>query len=721
MTEKDFLYRLLPSFIRFRDAYEGEPLRALMEVLEDQFEVIRQDLGALYESWFIETCEPWVVPYIGDLLGVRGLADPKQSLFSQRTQVANTIGYRRRKGTASTLAQVAHEATGWFSHVVPGTAGLAMTTSLRFPRPVPSGTIDLRDADALDNLSNPFRPLPRTASVWSPTPSPSGEPAVAPAEGPGIFNLSNLALYLWRLQAYPVESGEARPMKAVGVPAGPGEAPLYYTFSPFGDDRPLFNLPRTPLSSLYAVADEASVPGPLRRRPLELETEALARGAEPPTDYFTDPPAFEISLWEPGEPVAAPVPASETLICDLTSGKVPPSSRPFRVAVDPELGRLALPSGTSVERVVMSFSYGFSADVGGGPYGRRATLAQSTKDTWEAVISSQTLEEVQIGPRHSPTILLYASLTEALADWTGPEALLRILDNAIYVFEERVEIDLAPDGKRSFILEAADGRCPCLVFRKGLAFRGATLDPGQTERLRVELNGLWIEGPVSVSGDVELEIVHCTLRPTPGSPAGTVALDGSAAGPEARLKVSSSLTGPLCLARTVGGLTVRDSLVDGGSQTAIAGPAGADPERLGPPAVLERCTIFGSVSAETLALVEDVLFTGPVLVRHRWTGEMRNTYVPEGSRVPPTKRCQPDAQEAGRPPLRPAFVSRRFGDPGYGQLGPTCPREIAAGGTDGSEMGVFHSLYQPYRQARLPATFAEYVPWGFSARVVYVT
>jgi hypothetical protein len=720
VTEKDFLYRLLPSFIRFRDAYEGEPLLALMEVLEDQFEVIRQDLGSLYESWFIETCEPWVVPYIGDLLGVRGLADPKQSLFSQRTQVANTIGYRRRKGTAATLAQVAHDATGWFSHVVPGTTALAMTTSLRFPRPVPSATINLRDADALDDLSNPFRPLPRTASVWSPIPSPSGEPALAPAEGPGIFNLSNLALYLWRLEAYPVESGEARPMKAVGVPAGPGEAPLYYTFSPFGDDRPLFNLPRTPLSSLATMADEASVPGPLRRRPLELEAQALARGEEPPTRYFAPPPAFEVSLWESGEP-AAPVPAQKILVCDLESGKVPPGSRPFSVAVDPELGRLALPAGASVERVVVSASYGFSADVGGGPYGRRATLAQPAADTWEAVISSQTLEEIPIGQRRSPTVLLYASLEEALECWKGPEALLRILDSGTYVFDEPVAVDLTPGGRRSLVLEAADGRCPCLVFRKGLVLRGASLAPGERERLRVELNGLWIEGPVSVSGDVELEIVHCTLRPASGSPAGTVALDASAAGPEARLTVSSSLTGPLCLARTLGGLAVRDSLVNGGSGMAIASPAGADPERFGPPAVLERCTIFGSVSVETLALAEDVLFTGPVLVRHRWTGKVRNSYVPEGSRVPPTTHCQPDAQEAGRPALRPAFVSQRFGDPGYGQLGPTCPREIAAGGTDGSEMGVFHSLYQPYRQARLPATFTEYVPWGFSPRVVYVT
>lgn len=709
MTDRDFLYRLLPRFIRYRDAYEGEPLRALLEVLEGPFEVIRKDLGVLYGNAFIETCEPWVVPYIGDLLGVRGLADPKHFLFSQRTQVANTIAYRRRKGTASTLARVAQDATGWSAHVVAGIDAVAMTASLRFPRPVPSRTLDLKDADALDDLGNPFQPVPRTVVVRSPAPEPGGEPAHVSVDGPGLFNLSNLALYLWRLQSYPVEEGEARPMKEVGQPLGKGDtgAPLYYTFSPFGVDRPLFNLPRTP-SSLNAVDGEESVPGPLSRRALALETEALARKEEPPTHYLAPPPAFEVRLWAAGAPEAWPVPARKILVCDLSSGKVPPSSPRFAVAVDPELGRLVLAPDRPVERVVVSASYGFSADVGGGPYGRRDTLAQPSPGTWEAVISSQTLQEVKI-PSDSPPsqVLLYNNLSQALAEWEGPEALLRILDSGTYVFDETVAVDLAPGGRRLLVLEAADGRCPCLVFRKGLALRGPTLAPGQKKRLRVKLNGLWIEGPVSVSGDVDLEIVHCTLRPGSGNPA----LDASEAGPEARLSLSSSLAGPLSLARTLEGLAVRDSLVDGGSGTAITGP----------PAILERCTIFGSVSVERLVLAEDVLFTAPVHVRHRWTGEVRNCYVPEGSHVPPTARCQPDVQDDGGPPLRPAFVSQRFGDPGYGQLAPTCPREIAAGGTDGSEMGVFHSLGQPYRQARLPTILAEYVPWGFSTRIVYVT
>ncbi|HKV06770.1 MAG TPA: hypothetical protein VJ725_01445 [Thermoanaerobaculia bacterium] len=716
MKDKDFLYKLLPRFIRYSDAYQGEPLRALFEVLQGPFEVIRKDLSVLYRNAFIETCEPWAIPYIGDLLGVRSLIDPKHFLFSQRTQVANTIAYRRRKGTAATLARVAQDATGWYSHVFAGADAVAMTASLRFPRPVPSRTLDLENADALNDLGNPFHPARRTVVVRCPAPEPGGEPASVSADGPGLFNLSNLALYLWRLQAYPLEDGGARAMKDVGQPQEPGDpgAPLYYTFSPYGVDRPLFNLPRTP-SDLYALAGEESVPGPLSRRALAVETEALARNQEPPTRYLAPPPAFAVCLWyESDEQEPPPVPARDILVCDLSSGRVPPSDRPFQVAVDPELGRLALSPDLAVQRVIVSASYGFSADVGGGPYCRRDTLSQPSPGTWEAVVSCQTHHKVEI-PSHpdSPSqALLYDSLSGALADWkSGPEALVRILDNGIYVSDEPVAVDLAPDGKRQLVLEAADGGCPCLIFRKGLVLRGPLLAPGQKERLRVELNGLWIEGPVSVSGDIDLEIVHCTLRPTPGSPAGAPVLDASAGGPEARLSLSFSLTGPLSVARNLGGFTVHDSLVDGGSGKAIDGP----------PAVLERCTIFGSVSVERLLLAEDVLFTAPVQVRHRWTGEVRNSYVPRGSHVPPTVRCQPDAQDGGGPPLCPAFVSQRFGDPGYGQLASSCSREISAGGTDGSEMGVFHSLGQPYRQAQLPAILAEYVPWGFSTRIVYVT
>ena len=71
ITER--LYALLPLFIRQRDADNGQPLRALLAIMETQFQRVEDDIAGLYDNWFIETCAPWVIPYIADLLDVPGL------------------------------------------------------------------------------------------------------------------------------------------------------------------------------------------------------------------------------------------------------------------------------------------------------------------------------------------------------------------------------------------------------------------------------------------------------------------------------------------------------------------------------------------------------------------------------------------------------------------------------------------------------------------------
>ena len=94
----DRLYNLLPTIYRIRDAEQGEPLRALLALISEEMNGVEADITSLYENWFIETSDEWVVPYIGDLLGVRGLSTITSTAFSQRRYVANTLFYRRRKG-----------------------------------------------------------------------------------------------------------------------------------------------------------------------------------------------------------------------------------------------------------------------------------------------------------------------------------------------------------------------------------------------------------------------------------------------------------------------------------------------------------------------------------------------------------------------------------------------------------------------------------------------
>ncbi len=61
------LYRLLPAVYRVRDAEQGGVLRELVDVLAEQVNVLAESLEQLYDDQFIETCAPWVAPYIGDL------------------------------------------------------------------------------------------------------------------------------------------------------------------------------------------------------------------------------------------------------------------------------------------------------------------------------------------------------------------------------------------------------------------------------------------------------------------------------------------------------------------------------------------------------------------------------------------------------------------------------------------------------------------------------
>src|SRR5579872_6004476 len=114
----DRLYNLLPAVYRVRDAAQGEPLRALLSLIQQTHDTVEKDIAALYENWFIETCAEWVVPYIGDLLGVRPLYAVSPDTFSARAYVANTLDFRRRKGTAAMLEQLALDVTGWPARAV---------------------------------------------------------------------------------------------------------------------------------------------------------------------------------------------------------------------------------------------------------------------------------------------------------------------------------------------------------------------------------------------------------------------------------------------------------------------------------------------------------------------------------------------------------------------------------------------------------------------------
>jgi hypothetical protein len=772
----EWLYELLPAFVRVADYYQGEPLRTLMSVLEMEYQAVESDLDQLYENWFVETCEEWVLPYLGDLLGLRGLSGARPEVFSLRGRVGNAIAERRRKGTILGLAAAVRDGTGWAPHVVRYRDRVARSWSVEdggAGGQAAARNLDLRRMPiarpAAPALDGPFWGAARTASVSGTAPEAAALTGGSPR--PGRFTSVTLGIYLWRLQLYPVHRGAARRLPSPGA---------RFTASPFGIDQPLFWM--RPASATDDGAggeaagagegtageaaagapggvwsDGAGVPEPLGRAQLAA---ALARAArrdemssgsggsgglvgagepsaeEPPLRVFVSPGA--------GEPFVE-VPPAAMVAADLGGWLPPPGGA--RLAVDPERGRLLFAGDRPAREVRVSFAYGASGDLGGGSYPRRSSGPLDTgRGRWEGVVSRDAPPEAipAAGPFTRPgeeLIELYRSLEQALAAWIeavatrppGPgetiDARVRILDSAIYDVGA-LPLSLPP-GCRRLVIEAGAGACPCLVGDLSLrAMAGA-----DDERPDVVLSGLWIDGRVLAGGPLRLTVDHCTLKPPPAAPEAETAPQAETA-PEAeagaaspgslaaldgagvrRLEVivQSSVLGPIRLPVECVGIEIADSIVDGGAGgQALSGPA----------AVLARCTFFGAVAVARLQAAS-CLFTARVEAADTdpSSGWVRFSYLPPGSSTPPCESCQPPP---GRAParggdVRPSFTSRRYGDPGYAQLARHVPAAIAAGGEDGSEMGAFHGLYQPQRQGNLPTVIEEFVPWGCEAFVELMT
>ena len=66
-------------------------------------------------------------------------------------------------------------------------------------------------------------------------------------------------------------------------------------------------------------------------------------------------------------------------------------------------------------------------------------------------------------------------------------------------------------------------------------------------------------------------------------------------------------------------------------------------------------------------------------------------------------------------------MSLRYGNPNYARLADATCREIAAGASDESAMGVYHDLFEPQRYANLAARLDEFAPAGSDAGILFAT
>lgn len=761
------LYKLLPAIYQIRDAERGEPLNALIKAIAQQVAVLEEDLAQLYDDQFIETCADWVVPYIGDLIGYRPLHGIVPQISSPRAEVANTIGYRRRKGTAAMLEQLARDVTGWDAAVVEFFQRLATTQYMNHLRPENLYTPDLRRWQSLERLNTAFDSVTHTIDVRR------------IASQRGRYNIPNIGIFLWRLKSYFVPhkvikdkaSTDPYLTTARTIPGRPGR----YTFNPVGLDAPLFNPPIAETEFTH-LAEPRNVPEPLRRRELyeELETrrQASVDGETPPKVYFdenSDYQAFQIVADQ------ALIPPEEILICNLSNWQPPPASknyqpwqrppsgkdyrrkplesgqssqpRPIQVAVDSVLGRMVFRQNP--KSVEVTYAYGFSMDMGGGIYDRSRSISSFLQTvTWQRGVT-RTLPGV---PGQ-----LVRTLATAIENWnnqatTGTVGTIVIMDSRTY--QERLPQIQLPAGSQLAIVAAdwqevddpstlgqkqrlpGKGVNPDLLrphILGNLSVKGkAAKDPQNPESTKpgqLILNGLLIEGKLTVrDGNLgSLQVIHCTLVPAKGG------LTVAAANNQLSISLERSICGSITLPETVSKLQVIDSIVDAGEKEAIAAP--------GTETTIQTSTIFGSSNFRSLE-ASNSIFTGRVVASLRQIGCVRFSSLATESLVARRYRCQPDLalaqrvkelglssdndlsdaeRESIRSRITPQFTSVLYGDPGYGQLSQRCAVEIRQGAEDEVEMGAFHDLYQPQRETNLRVRLDEYLRFGLEAGIFYVT
>ena len=517
----DELMRLMPAVHQLLDA-RGDAgngfLRALLGLVGEQVTELRDDLAALYDDLFIETCAPWAVPYIGDLVGVTADHDIAGIETTTRAQVANVIALRRRKGTADVVEELAIAITDWSARVVEMFECLATTQSLNHLRTDPPSTISLRSARHLELIDSAFDPFAHNIDVrWI-------------ATRRGRHNVQNIAVFLWPEAGMPFFDVEASGLDA-----------SRFRFHPVGIDTTLVTN-QVRATSIGTAATTTEVPWPISIRALDAD---LATGGPANEALYSDSGSIFVQFAG-----GADVPPSQVVACSLGDlgntwehlNDIPNGA----VAIDPRRGRLALGPGV-VGRPIVSFHQTFTGTIGGGTYDRVLVTP--------AGLVPEIVSRAQAAAPHQ-TI---ASALTAL----GGDGLIVIDDGFTYA----ESLSTPVNANQSVEIRGANGRQPVVRAAAGAEFVCA--DGGS-----VVLDGLVIVGgTVLIRGrPATIRLRDCTL--VPGL---DVSPDGSPLRPQEaslivtcdpdvnpQLVLERCITGPL-LVPSQSAVSISDSIVQGGS------------------------------------------------------------------------------------------------------------------------------------------------------------
>ena len=358
---QDKLWSLLPAIYRTLDTdmfNANGPLREMVNRIGAQAATLRRTIDRLWEDKSIETCDDWVIAYIGDLLATNLVAS--LDARGQRIDVAKTIYYRRRKGTLGILEEIAADITGWNARVVEFFRRMGRTRHGFDPEVGGPHALLLEEglagqwtgslAGGWANLRNPYGALKSQTAFDEFSHTADFRLGVDKA---GWHNIPHLGVFLWRLYSFGLDQT---------TPVAATDCPGQFTFDPTGREIPLFAAASRTSASYgdnWVSPQEWQLPGEIATPLLEA---ALLHPAEIPL-YATEDAGGKLT------------PNSMGVFTDPGTGYVLVDSSHFlnakkQTTIYPERGRFHVVNGNGGPYFV-TYHYGFSSRIGAGPFDRR--------------------------------------------------------------------------------------------------------------------------------------------------------------------------------------------------------------------------------------------------------------------------------------------------------------------------------------------------------------
>jgi hypothetical protein len=744
------LWSLVPEVYRVTTTTgSGTPpaLRALIEVLAAQAADIRRDIDRIWDDQSIESADAWAVEAIAELLGTRRAAVMTER--QRRIDVANTIHFRRRRGTPAVLEAIADDLTDWEAALVESYTTLARSPHLLDPplsgregraragrlSDTPTGGLaDLRRPLAAAQTGGPFDEYHHTADVRRQRGTQ------------GRHRIDGVLVHLWRGQVLelngtdPVEVG-------VGI----------WSLDPSGRDVPLFAPGRDRVNRWRVVTARReartvvdcpptrpwNVPGPLscwqlNHEEFRIDLEDI-RALDPAPTAAQETALLSL--------VGLAFPSREVLAQHLASlGMSDPTTLPWwphlldltlvgTHSEDPQACARAVLWPDAVQLSVLGggIDHAFRRSrIQGASLHALTTIPTPADTSIRGLVDPERgRAAIRPGPAAPPRVDRYhvavphllgagpyawtSTVTGGTSHANGGAVTVeggthRFMDDRTYA----VTITDAATGTRS--IAALPGTRPYLMLTDGSS-PGARLRPAAGAP-SLTLEGLWL----GVDGGADRELTlstapggmnpdwstvtirHCTLDPGGTRPDATAigALRLTIEGDVDRLVVDHCILGRLTVTGTVGELVVTDSIVDARDSTAPAIDA--------PAAHLDmrRVTVVGAIACERLRAT-DCLVAGRLVVGDTQAGCFRFSAADGDSRFPPRYRSWPAPGAPDR--VEPAvFASMRFGDPDYLDLHAAAPARLRRGSERGEQLGAYESRRAEAKDAGLQSKFDEYAP-----------